>query len=192
MSGPHDAVNGLNSGPHSGLSESELDQLADATGADLGRSLLAKSYKEFEAWCRDHGHRITARRRTVAEIVLAARDYPNVVELYSRARAANSQICLATVYRTLRLLAEFGTVRRYTFRGGRPRYGPALAGREDHLIDIASGTVIEFRCDEIERLQKAVARSLGYRLTGYTLELYGEPIRAPKRRRSPIGGTRSD
>lgn len=49
---------------------------------------------------------------------LAARDYPSVDELYSRAGAANSQICPATLYRTLRLLSEFGRVKRYTFRGG--------------------------------------------------------------------------
>ncbi len=180
MSGPRDAVNGSSSGPHNMLRKAEAEKTA----------LVANSYKEFESWCREHGHRVTARRRTVAKIILAAQDYPRIDELYSRVKAADPRICPATLYRTLRLLAEFGMVGRYTFRGGPARYGPALAGPQDHLIDIASGAVVEFRYDEIERLQRAVARSLGYRLTGHTLELYGEPIQGPKRCRSPIRATR--
>jgi hypothetical protein len=45
-----------------------------------------------------------------------------------------------------------------------------------HLIDLVSGRVIEIRDREIERLQKQVARALGYRLTGSRLELHCEPI----------------
>ncbi|MEE8310145.1 MAG: transcriptional repressor [Hyphomicrobium sp.] len=59
-------------------------------------------------------------------IVLAARDYPDVDELHSRVRAANPRISLATLYRTLRLLAESGLIERHTFRGGS---GPLQTGR---------------------------------------------------------------
>jgi len=161
------------------------------TPNQCGCLLKAKSYKDFDLWCREHGHRATDRRRTVAKIVLASQDYPNVDELYSRIRAANPRISLPTIYRTLRLLADFGMIERYTFGGGPARYGPAPHEHQDHLIDVAHGRVIEFRSDEIERLQWEVAGSLGYRLTGYKLELYAEPLRAPKRHRSPIGGRRS-
>jgi Fur family ferric uptake transcriptional regulator len=40
------------------------------------------------------------------------------------------------------------------------------------LIDLNSGDVIEFRNEDIERLQEAVARELGYRLVDHRLELY--------------------
>ncbi len=152
--------------------------------------MKAKSYEDFEAWCRKHGHRATDRRRTVAKIVLASGDYPNMDALCSRIRAANPRISVATVYRTLRLLADFGVIERHTFGEGPARYGPAQHEHQDHLIDVASGTVIAFRSDEIERLQREVAGSLGYRLTGHTLELYGVAIRAPRRRRSPVGERR--
>lgn len=36
--------------------------------------------------------------------------------------------------------------------------------------------VIEFRNEEIERLQEAIARKLGYRLVDHRLELYGIPL----------------
>lgn len=49
----------------------------------------------------------------------------------------------------------------------------------DHLIDLKSGRVIEFRNEEIERLQEAIAVRLGYRLVDHRLELYGIPLGPP-------------
>jgi Fur family ferric uptake transcriptional regulator len=37
------------------------------------------------------------------------------------------------------------------------------------------GSVIEFRNDEIERLQRRVAEELGFELVDHRLELYGVP-----------------
>jgi Fur family ferric uptake transcriptional regulator len=39
-----------------------------------------------------------------------------------------------------------------------------------------SGKVVEFVDEEIERLQKAIADRLGYRLVAHRLELYGIPL----------------
>ena len=39
-----------------------------------------------------------------------------------------------------------------------------------------TGKVVEFVDEEIEALQQAIARKLGYRLIDHRLELYGMPI----------------
>ena len=39
-----------------------------------------------------------------------------------------------------------------------------------------TGKVIEFVDDEIEALQAAIAKRLGYRLIDHRLELYGAPL----------------
>ena len=41
-----------------------------------------------------------------------------------------------------------------------------------------TGEVIEFRNEQIERLQESVARELGFRLIGHRLELFGIRSRA--------------
>jgi Fur family ferric uptake transcriptional regulator len=46
----------------------------------------------------------------------------------------------------------------------------------DHLIDMKTGKVVEFVDEEIEALQNAIARKLGYKLVDHRLELYGVPI----------------
>ena len=43
-------------------------------------------------------------------------------------------------------------------------------------IDMKTGKVIEFVDEEIEALQAAIARKLGYRLIDHRLELYGVPM----------------
>jgi Fur family ferric uptake transcriptional regulator len=87
-------------------------------------------------------------------------------------------ISIATVYRTVRLFEEAGIISRHDFRDGRSRYEETTDIHHDHLIDMKTGKVIEFVDGEIEALQEAIARKLGYRLVDHRLELYGVPLEA--------------
>ncbi|OYW65104.1 MAG: hypothetical protein B7Z40_13075, partial [Bosea sp. 12-68-7] len=75
-----------------------------------------------------------------------------------------------------------GLVERHSFAGGRVRIEPASDFHHDHLIDTENGTVIEFRSEEIDRVQALVARELGFELTGHRLVLYGRPLAKVARR----------
>ena len=75
------------------------------------------------------------------------------------------------------LFAAKGILERHDFGAGRGRYEEAAGKHHDHLIDIESGKVIEFRNEEIERLQERVARELGFTLVGHRLELFGVPLK---------------
>ena len=66
-------------------------------------------------------------------------------------------------------------------RDGRARYEPMPEEHHDHLIDVRNGEVIEFRNEEIEKLQKLIARELGYKLVDHRLELYGIPLKDRER-----------
>lgn len=130
---------------------------------------------EIETACIAKGLRMTGQRRTIARVIAEAVDHPDVEELHRRAAALDNRISLATVYRTVRLFKDMGILESHAFKG-RARYEKAPAEHHDHLIDLASGKVIEFRNEEIEKLQELVARQLGYRLVGHRLELYGKPL----------------
>jgi Fur family ferric uptake transcriptional regulator len=129
----------------------------------------------IEKLCVEKGMRMTDQRRVVARVLSGAQDHPDVEELYRRAHAADPHISIATVYRTVRLFEEAGIIERHDFRDGRSRYEEAPDTHHDHLIDMKSGQVIEFADSEIEALQAAIARRLGYRLIAHRLELYGVP-----------------
>jgi Fur family ferric uptake transcriptional regulator len=126
--------------------------------------------------CAEHGLRMTGQRRTIARVLSDAADHPNVEEVHARAHRLDKRISLSTVYRTLRLLEQKGILARHAFGEGPRRYEEARREHHDHLIDIEGGKVIEFRSEEIEKLQERVARELGFELVGHRLELYGVPL----------------
>ncbi len=127
--------------------------------------------------CEARGLRMTGQRRTIARVLEAADDHPDVEELYARATRIDPKISLATVYRTVKLFDESGILDKIDFGDGRARYEDAEREHHDHLIDVTTGAVIEFVDPEIEALQEKIARRLGYRLQGHKLELYGTPVK---------------
>lgn len=133
--------------------------------------------QDIEAKCIAAGMRMTDQRRVIARVLSEATDHPDVEEVYRRAIAIDPRISIATVYRTVRLFEEAGILERHDFRDGRARYEPAGEEHHDHLIDIETGEVLEFRNEEIERLQVEVARKLGYELVDHRMELYGRRLR---------------
>lgn len=123
--------------------------------------------------CEAKGLRLTDQRRTIALVLEASDDHPDVEELYARASARDPKISLATVYRTVKLFEEAGILEKVEFGDGRARYEDAERDHHDHLIDLNTGEVIEFVDPEIEALQVRIAQRLGYELKGHKLELYG-------------------
>jgi Fur family ferric uptake transcriptional regulator len=127
----------------------------------------------IEQACIEKGLKMTGQRRLIARVLSESADHPDVEELYRRAVRIDPRISLATVYRTVRVLEEADIVERHEFRDGRARYEEAAEDHHDHLVDLDTGEVIEFRSDEIEELQRRVAERLGYRLVDHRLALYG-------------------
>ena len=130
----------------------------------------------IEEACAARGMRMTEQRRVIARVLGQAQDHPDVEELYRRASKIDDKISISTVYRTVRLLEDAGIIERHDFREGRSRYEQVPEEHHDHLINLRTGEVTEFRSEEIERLQEAVARKLGYRLVDHRLELYAVPL----------------
>lgn len=131
----------------------------------------------IERRCVEKGLKMTGQRRVIAQVLSESQDHPDVEQVYRRAAEIDRRISLATVYRTVRLLEAAQILERLEFGEGRARYEEVPERHHDHLIDVQSGKVIEFRNEEIEQLQRRVARQLGYDLVNHRLALYGAPIK---------------
>lgn len=132
--------------------------------------------KTLEELCADKGMRMTDQRRVIARILQDSDDHPDVEELYRRSSRVDPRISISTVYRTVKLFEDEGIIERHDFRDGRSRYETVPEEHHDHMIDVKTGHVIEFRSAEIEALQERIAREHGFRLVGHRLELYGIPL----------------
>ena len=126
---------------------------------------------------------MTEQRRVIATVLSDADDHPDVDEVHSRAAKIDARISIATVYRTVRLFEDAGIVERHDFGDGRSRYEQVSKDHHDHLIDMESGTVIEFSNDQIEKLQELVATELGYKLVDHRLELYCVPLESAEEKK---------
>lgn len=138
--------------------------------------MAAEKISAIETACIAKGMRMTEQRRIIARVLGEAQDHPDVEELYRRAVKIDEDISISTVYRTVRLLEDAGIIERHDFREGRSRYEQVPDKHHDHLINMRTGEVTEFRSEEIERLQETVARKLGYKLVYHRLELYAVPL----------------
>ena len=127
--------------------------------------------------CEQKSLRMTSQRKIIAQVLEDTADHQEVEELYTRASKIDPTISIATVYRTVKLFDEAGILDKLEFGDGRARYEDAERDHHDHLIDINSGSVIEFVDSDIEKLQEQIANKLGYKLMGHKLELYGVPLK---------------
>jgi Fur family transcriptional regulator, ferric uptake regulator len=130
----------------------------------------------IEALCVAKGMRMTEQRRIIARVLADSADHPDVEELYRRCAKVDNRISISTVYRTVKLFEDAGIIERHDFREGRARYETIPDTHHDHLINLRTGEVIEFRSEEIEHLQAEIARRLGFTLVDHRLELYAVPL----------------
>ena len=142
---------------------------------------MAAPKTRIEALCTATGMRMTEQRRVIARVLADSADHPDVEELYRRCAEIDKNISISTVYRTVKLFEDSGIIERHDFREGRARYEQIPESHHDHLINLRSGQVIEFQSEEIEQLQREVARKLGYKLVDHRLELYGVPLDGEKK-----------
>ncbi len=122
----------------------------------------------------ERGLKATRQRSLILDTFFQLDGHFSVEQLWARVRALEPRVSVATVYRTMKLLAQSGLAHARNFGDGQTRYEPAV-GREhhDHLICTRCGTIVEFENDRIEAMQDAVARKHGFRVTSHKMELYG-------------------
>ncbi|MBV0892581.1 transcriptional repressor [Paracoccus sp. Z118] len=127
--------------------------------------------------CRELGLRLTRPRQVILRVLGASEDHPDVEELHRRVVAIEPGINIATVYRTMNILAEHGLIERHSFADGRTRYETAPETHHDHFINVETGEVIEFHSEEIERMQQKIAREHGFDIVSHRFEIYVKPRR---------------
>ncbi len=131
---------------------------------------------DLEQRCINAGLKMTGPRKTILKVLAESMDHPSVEAVYERAKAIDSSISIATVYRTLNMLDELDLVTRHEFNESFSRYETNME-HHHHLIDMETGQVIEFQNAELETLKERIAREMGFELVDHRLELYGRKLK---------------
>ena len=135
---------------------------------------LHESETDLKNTIRDIGLKVTSQRLLILKTLIHGRDHVTAQELFENVSKVDSSLGFATVYRFLRTLAENKLVIEVRMGGLPARYEwTKKKSHHDHITCTECGKICEFENEEIENLQKQIARSLGFILTDHVLELYG-------------------
>lgn len=124
---------------------------------------------------RRFGLKLTKQREAICEVFFAQVGHRRAEEILKDVRAQDPNVSLATVYRTLKLLQEYGLAESHNFQDGQAFFEPCFDDSEhhDHLICTRCGHILEFVNAAIEKLQIKVAATHGFKMTNHKMELYG-------------------
>jgi len=132
------------------------------------------AFQQLSAYLSSQGLRSTKQRDHILQVFVDAGRHLSAEELYILIKEAYPGIGYATVYRTLKLLADAGLADERRFEDGFTRYEFKNSGsHHDHLICTQCGTILEFENERIEALQQDVARKNHFKVHSHKLELYG-------------------
>lgn len=115
------------------------------------------------------GHRLTGPRRLLLAAMGELGDQFTAEEL----AAAAPGVGRATVFRTLRLMLELGTVCQVVLDDGAVHYRLTSGGHHHHISCSECGAVLDFASCDIDDLLGELSRRTGYAIEAHRLEVYG-------------------
>jgi len=143
---------------------------------------MAERFGQMDAYTgicnlmRDRAYKLTPQRQTILKTFLRHADqHLSAEDIYHLVKPHYPDIGLATVYRTLDILAELGVLQRNDFGDGRSRYE---FSRQDehhhhHLICLRCGGVSEFDDDLLESLEAMIGKRNKFKVIDHVLKFYG-------------------
>ncbi|WP_448587965.1 Fur family transcriptional regulator [Thermocrinis sp.] len=130
---------------------------------------------DFEKFLKNKGNKITRRRFDIIEIIASYGKHFEIEELVRWISSQNKNIASrSTIYRTVKLLQEFGAIREVIKLNNRTIY-EFVVGKQhhEHLICVECGKIIEFYKQDIEVLQDEVCKEYDFTPLNHRLEIFG-------------------
>ena len=147
-------------------------------GGGRGAFCRRNMHQEF----RRRGLRMTVPRQIITDILGDAKEFLSAEDIFELIQKDFPGIGLATVYRTLNLLAELGVVTRYEFGEGKARYELAEESGETHhhqIICEKCFKVIRYsdfskeECELYSTMEKTLGEKYGINIRRHVVQYYG-------------------
>ena len=135
---------------------------------------LMESVARFQKLLESKGLKYTFERKTIVAKVMRMNEHFDADGLYAYLKKSGLRIARDTVYRTLPLLLESRVVQKSAGTGKREFFERiGRKGHHDHIQCTECGKIIEFQCEEIEKLQKKVCERYKFQLAFHDHRLFG-------------------
>ena len=125
---------------------------------------------------RHKGHKITAARRALLEVLCQAKGPLTPVELMALLRRHRPKLNAhkTTVYRELAFLCRERILHEVVFDDGQPRYELASEGHFHHVICLGCRKVDRVELDnDLDEAERLIRRRSKFQVLRHSLEFYG-------------------
>jgi Fur family ferric uptake transcriptional regulator len=126
--------------------------------------------------------RTTRQRLAVLQALESFDDFRSAQEIHGLLGDRGAGVGLATVYRTLQLLADHGEVDVLRTEEGEASYRRCSDTHHHHLVCRSCGATVEVEGPAVERWTSAVATEHGFSDISHNLEIFGTCPRCAARR----------
>ncbi|UFU01727.1 transcriptional repressor [Ruania suaedae] len=118
--------------------------------------------------------RMTRQRAAVSDLLAGTDDFRSAQQLHEMLRDRGEGIGLATVYRTVQVMAENGDLDVLRNGDGEALYRQcASRGHHHHLVCRRCGATVELDAASVERWAATVGAEHGFSAVEHTAELFG-------------------
>ena len=130
--------------------------------------------EQFKSLLEKRGLKYTFERKQIYEEIAHLKEHFDADSLYERFKKKGLRVSRDTVYRTLPLLLESQIIQKSAGAGKREFFERiGRKGHHDHMICVSCGKIIEFQCEDIEKLQEKICTDHGFKLTFHDHRLFG-------------------
>lgn len=125
----------------------------------------------------ENGYKLTSQREIILRVLLEhEQDHLSAEDVYMLVKVKFPEIGLATVYRTLELLAELQIVEKMNFGDGVARFdlrGEDHEHMHHHLICELCGALAEIKEDWLTSLEERLEKEYGFQVLDHRLDFTG-------------------
>ena len=140
--------------------------------------ISSKLLEDFKTALSSEGLRFTDQRLVILENILGSKSHRDCNEIHKSLTDKGHRVSIATIYRTLDVLLDYGFIRKLDIGDGSVKYEKKIGSpHHDHMICIETGKIIEFVDSRIERIQDQLAKEKGYEIVKHVHQLFVKPIK---------------
>jgi Fur family ferric uptake transcriptional regulator len=131
--------------------------------------------QRFREKVKENSLKQSKQREDIIKIFIKQEHHIDAETLYAEIKKTHPQIGYTTVYRTLKLLCDLNMAISHSFNKNMAFFEPIFDSdtHHDHLICTNCGKIEEFQNEEIEVLQKEIAKKHNFKIINHVLNIYG-------------------
>ncbi len=141
---------------------------------------MCEEQVHFKTILKEKGLKVTTQRIAILEILA---DRPNehftAEEIYELIKCKKSDVGMATVYRTIQLLAELNLIDKLDLNDGFIRYeigehtSSVKKHHHHHIICLKCGNIFTYEEDLLETLEHYIKDTIGFEVIDHEVKIWG-------------------